>query len=79
MKGKRQKHVKKTLNFYRQFFNLDAPFTVVVDGTFCKAALEARMNILEQLPKYLDAQVNVVTSGCILEECKRFKDFGEFW
>ena len=37
---------------------------VAVDLTFCQAALQTKINIKEQLPKYLDGAVQL----CILQE-----------
>jgi U3 small nucleolar RNA-associated protein 23 len=37
-------------------------FHIIVDGTFCQAALQNKINIKEQLPKYLDAEIQL----CIL-------------
>lgn len=42
-----------------QFF---IPVYFPVDGTFCQAALQNKINIKEQLPKYLDAEIQL----CIL-------------
>jgi len=72
MKVKRQKTVKRTLLFYKNYFDVKPPYNVVVDGTFCKAALKYKINIMEQLPKYLDAQVNMHTTRCCLAECEYF-------
>lgn len=70
MKVKRQKHVRKILTFYRSYFGYRSPFQVLVDGTFCRAALNCKVNISEQLPKYLDAEVQLCTTRCVLAECE---------
>ena len=75
MKVKRQKHVRRILNFYRNNFGHAAPFNVLVDGTFCKAALVSKVNISEQIPKYLDAEVKLFTTKCTLAECEAFGEF----
>ena len=72
MKVKRHKHIKKTLNFYKTNFGLSAPYRVLIDGTFCKAALTNKINIREQLPKYLDAEVQICTTVCVKKECEAF-------
>ena len=71
-KIKRQRHVKKTMSFYRQNFGLEPPYTVLIDGTFCKEALNFKINIMEQLPKYLDAEVTLATTPCVKAECVTF-------
>jgi len=51
---------------------VQAPYHVLIDGTFCKAALKYQINISEQLPKYLDAEVRLQTTPCVLAECEYF-------
>lgn len=70
MKVKRQKHVRKILTFYKSYFGYHSPYEVLVDGTFCRAALNDKLNISEQLPKYLDAEVKLCTTRCVLAECE---------
>ncbi|XP_045159795.2 rRNA-processing protein UTP23 homolog [Mercenaria mercenaria] len=70
MKGKRQKNRKKCLLFYKNFFKFSPPYSVLIDGTFCKAALQNKINIRDQMPKYLDAEVKYFTTKCVLAECE---------
>ena len=72
MKVKRQKRVRKALQHYRITHSLVPPYHVLIDGTFCKAALRFQVNIAEQLPKYLDAEVKMKTTTCVLKECRAF-------
>ncbi|KAM4688905.1 rRNA-processing protein UTP23 homolog [Discoglossus pictus] len=62
MKIKRQKHAKKNLSFYRYNFRIREPYQVLLDGTFCQAALRNKIQIKEQLPKYLMGEVQLCTS-----------------
>ncbi|KAK2170927.1 hypothetical protein NP493_1125g00059 [Ridgeia piscesae] len=70
MKVKRQKHVRRILTFYKSGFGINAPYSVLIDGTFCKSALQFRINISEQLPKYLTSETKLYTTRCILAECE---------
>lgn len=70
MKGKRHKHQKRCLTFYKNFYKFTPPYSVLIDGTFCKAALKFKVNIRDQLPKYLDAEVKYFTTKCVLAECE---------
>ncbi len=70
MKVKRQKHLRKTLIFYKSYFNICAPYRVLIDGTFCKSALKFKLNIGEQLPKYFETEVRLYTTPCIIAECQ---------
>ncbi|ESP05308.1 hypothetical protein LOTGIDRAFT_208313 [Lottia gigantea] len=72
MKIKRQKTAYKILNYYKNTYEIKSPYKVLVDGTFCKACLAAKVNIMEQLPKYLDSDMTLMTTPCVLEECKAF-------
>ncbi|NP_001085419.1 UTP23, small subunit processome component L homeolog [Xenopus laevis] len=68
MKIKRQKHAKKYLTFYRFNFGVREPYQVLLDGTFCQAALKNKIQIKEQLPKYLMGEVQLCTSHCVIKE-----------
>jgi U3 small nucleolar RNA-associated protein 23 len=72
MKVKRQKHVRKALLFYRNNLGYTPPYHILIDGTFCKAALKFKINISEQLPKYMQAEVKIRTTQCVLAECELF-------
>ncbi|XP_071496425.1 rRNA-processing protein UTP23 homolog [Diadema antillarum] len=68
MKVKRYKHARKYLGFYRNNFNFREPHQILVDGTFTQMALLRKINIKEQMPKYLGGEVQLTTTNCILSE-----------
>ncbi|XP_042362117.1 rRNA-processing protein UTP23 homolog [Plectropomus leopardus] len=68
MKIKRQKQAKKTLSFYKYNFSFREPFQILIDGTFCQAALKNKIQIKEQMPKYLMGEVQLCTTSCALKE-----------
>lgn len=68
MKIKRQKQAKKTISFYKFNFNFREPFQILIDGTFCQAALKNKIQIKEQMPKYLMGEVQLCTTNCALKE-----------
>uniref|UniRef100_A0A1A8HLB8 rRNA-processing protein UTP23 homolog n=1 Tax=Nothobranchius kuhntae TaxID=321403 RepID=A0A1A8HLB8_NOTKU len=68
MKIKRQKQAKKTISFYKYNFNFREPFQLLIDGTFCQAALKNKIQIKEQMPKYLMGEVQLCTTNCALKE-----------
>ncbi|KAM4027230.1 rRNA-processing protein UTP23 homolog [Anomaloglossus baeobatrachus] len=68
MKITRQKHAKKNVNFYKHNFRFREPYQVLLDGTFCQAALKNKIQIKEQLPKYLMGEVQLCTTGCVIKE-----------
>ncbi|XP_053302070.1 rRNA-processing protein UTP23 homolog [Pleuronectes platessa] len=68
MKIKRQKQAKKTISFYKYNFSFREPFQILFDGTFCQAALKNKIQIKEQMPKYLMGEVQLCTTNCALKE-----------
>lgn len=58
----RQKHAKKIMGFYKHNFQFREPFQVLLDGTFCQAALRNKIQIREQLPGYLDGAAQLCTT-----------------
>uniref|UniRef100_A0A672PAJ6 rRNA-processing protein UTP23 homolog n=1 Tax=Sinocyclocheilus grahami TaxID=75366 RepID=A0A672PAJ6_SINGR len=68
MKIKRQKHAKKTISFYKYNFCFREPFQILIYGTLCQAALKNKIQIKEQLPKYLMGEVQLCTTNSALKE-----------
>ncbi|XP_028919805.1 rRNA-processing protein UTP23 homolog [Ornithorhynchus anatinus] len=68
MKLTRQKHAKKYLAFYRHNFGFRGPYRLLLDGTFCQAALRGRIQLREQLPRYLMDDTQLCTTRCVLKE-----------
>ncbi|XP_010898492.1 rRNA-processing protein UTP23 homolog [Esox lucius] len=74
MKIKRQKQAKKTISFYKYNFSFREPFQILIDGTFCQAALKNKIQIKEQLPKYLMGEVQLCTTNCAMKELESIKE-----
>ncbi|VDO65196.1 unnamed protein product [Heligmosomoides polygyrus] len=68
MKVKRIKRANRILTFFKYNYKIVPPFRVLVDGTFCNAALANKINLREQLPKYLGGVVEIATTKCVLAE-----------
>ncbi|KAJ7338074.1 hypothetical protein JRQ81_010616 [Phrynocephalus forsythii] len=68
MKITRQKHAKKNMGFYKYNFGFREPFQVLLDGTFCQAALRNKIQIRDQLPGYLGGAAQLCTTRCVLKE-----------
>ncbi|KAJ7395200.1 rRNA-processing protein UTP23 like protein [Pitangus sulphuratus] len=64
----RQKHAKKIMGFYKNSFQFREPFQVLLDGTFCQAALRNKIQIREQLPGYLGGAAQLCTTRCVIKE-----------
>ncbi|XP_003933164.1 rRNA-processing protein UTP23 homolog [Saimiri boliviensis] len=68
MKITRQKHAKKHIGFFRNNFGVREPYQILLDGTFCQAALRGRIQLREQLPRYLMGETQLCTTRCVLKE-----------
>ncbi|XP_004703868.1 rRNA-processing protein UTP23 homolog [Echinops telfairi] len=68
MKITRQKHAKKHLGFFHNNFGFREPYQLLLKGTFCQAALRGRIQLREQLPRYLMAETQLCTTRCVLKE-----------
>ncbi|KAL1767750.1 rRNA-processing protein UTP23-like [Sigmodon hispidus] len=68
MKITRQKHAKKHLGFFRNNFGVREPYQILLDGTFCQAALRGRIQLRDQLPRYLMGETQLCTTRCVLQE-----------
>ncbi|KAL0612371.1 LOW QUALITY PROTEIN: rRNA-processing protein UTP23-like protein [Plecturocebus cupreus] len=68
MKITRQKQAKKHLGFFRNNFGVHEPYQILLDGTFCQAALRGCIQLREQLPRYLMGETQLCTTRCVLKE-----------
>ncbi|KDR22590.1 rRNA-processing protein UTP23 homolog [Zootermopsis nevadensis] len=68
MKISRQKKVHRYLSFFSNNYGFRKPYQILIDGTFCYAALKNKFNIKEQTPKYLDGDVKLLTTQCVIHE-----------
>lgn len=70
MKIKRYKKVNRHLNFYNNNFGFRHPYQLLVDGTFCYAALKNQVNIADNLSRYLQADLKLLTTQCAIIEAE---------
>uniref|UniRef100_A0A131YNQ0 rRNA-processing protein UTP23 homolog n=1 Tax=Rhipicephalus appendiculatus TaxID=34631 RepID=A0A131YNQ0_RHIAP len=68
MRINRYRRVQRNLNFYKNAFGFRPPYQILVDGTFCAAALKYKVNIRDQMPKYLGDEVKLCTTVCAVTE-----------
>ncbi|GFS53485.1 rRNA-processing protein UTP23 homolog [Nephila pilipes] len=81
MKIKRTRRVKKCLNFYKNNFNFRSPYQVLVDSTFCFEALQCKIQIKDEIPRYLDdPNARLYTTPCVIMEAEGLghKAYGAF-
>ena len=77
MKTARQKKARRNLSFFINNFKFRPPFQILVDGTFAFAALENKFNIQEQLAKYFQAELKLLTTPCIILETEKLASFSK--
>ncbi|XP_054745221.1 rRNA-processing protein UTP23 homolog [Anastrepha obliqua] len=70
MKISRFKKSLKTLKFFVTNFDYHEPYQVLIDATFCQAALQNKVIIEEQLKKYFQSTIKLVTTQCIILEAE---------
>nr|XP_018908206.1 PREDICTED: rRNA-processing protein UTP23 homolog [Bemisia tabaci] len=68
MKLKRYKKVRKHLNFYCSHYGFHEPYQILIDGTFCHAALTDHLSVREQLQRYIGPEIKLLTTPCIIHE-----------
>uniref|UniRef100_A0A0N5AQQ7 rRNA-processing protein UTP23 homolog n=1 Tax=Syphacia muris TaxID=451379 RepID=A0A0N5AQQ7_9BILA len=75
MKIKRYKRVKRLVSIFRNNFDFKPPYRVLIDGTFAMAALNNKINLREQMPKYLCEEVVICVTPCVLAELEKLGSF----
>ena len=68
MGRKKDKWIKKTLNFYKFIFKFDSPYKVIIDGNFAAMALNKKFEMKFALEKLLDSKVILTIPSCIFTE-----------
>lgn len=71
MKITRYKKAGRYMSLYRNNFGFREPYQILLDGTFCQVALAHKVNIQDQVPKYLGGHCKLLTTACVIEETKR--------
>ncbi|XP_067625054.1 rRNA-processing protein UTP23 homolog [Eurosta solidaginis] len=70
MKISRFKKLHKTLTFFATNFEYREPYQILVDATFCQAALQNKVIIEDQLKKYFQTNMKLLTTQCIILEAE---------
>lgn len=68
MKINRTKRAQKHLQFYSNIFGFREPYQLLVDGTFCLQAIKYNIQIAQQIQKYLQVEIKIVTTACVIIE-----------
>jgi U3 small nucleolar RNA-associated protein 23 len=74
MGRKKNKWVKKVINFYRYVFKFEPPFNVLIDGNFVATMLKKKLELKEHLAKVLDENVHIVITSCIVSELREINE-----
>ena len=68
MGRRKDKWIKKTLNFYRFIFKFDSPYKIIIDGNFAAMALNKKFEMKTSLEKLLDEKIILIIPSCIFKE-----------
>ena len=68
MGRRKDKWIKKALNFYKFIFKFDSPFKIIIDGNFAAMALNKKFEMKSSLEKLLGEKVNLIIPSCIFKE-----------
>jgi U3 small nucleolar RNA-associated protein 23 len=68
MGRKKDKWIKKTINFYKYVFKFESPYKVIIDGNFAAMALNKKFEMKSSLEKLLDEKVMLIIPSCIFKE-----------
>ena len=68
MRIRRLKRASKRLSYYENCYNFRPPYQVVIDGTFSQCALKNKINLQEQMPKYLGKEIKMFSTACVITE-----------
>lgn len=68
MRIKRLKRASKRLSYYKNCFNFHPPYQIIIDGTISQVALKNKINLQEQMPKYLGDEVKMFSTACVITE-----------
>lgn len=71
MKIRRYKKVNKSIGFFANNFGFRQPYQLLTDGTFCFAALNNKINIANDVPKYLQSEIKLITTQCAIVETEK--------
>ena len=74
MGRKKDKWIKKTLNFYKFIFKFDLPYKIIIDGNFAAIALNKKFEIKSSLEKLLDEKVILIIPNCIFKEVQSLEN-----
>ncbi|KAG2198059.1 hypothetical protein INT47_011894 [Mucor saturninus] len=76
MSPKSHRSNKKIVHAYSVGFGFRPPYQILLDGDFCKAALEKQIYIKDELPVLMTGLTRLVVTDCILQDIKgRGHDF----
>ena len=74
MGRRKDKWIKKTINFYRFIFKFDSPYKIIIDGNFAAMALNKKFEMKSSLEKLLDDKVNLIIPSCIFKEVQSLEN-----
>ena len=74
MGRRKDKWIKKAINFYRFIFKFDSPYKIIIDGNFAAMALNKKFEMKSSLEKLLDDKVTLIIPSCIFKEVQSLEN-----
>lgn len=71
MKITQKRKVNRYMSFFRNNFGFHTPYQILIDGPFCLAALEGQVRVGEQLSKYFQCELKLLTTSCVILEMEK--------
>ena len=71
MKIKRQKFIRKYCKFYWLNYKIRPPYKIILDFLFLQSCVEGKILLREQMPKLMQADVDLCTTRCIIEDLRK--------
>jgi len=71
----RLKKARKRMKIYKSCFGFREPYQVLVDGTFCQAAITNKAFVQQSIGFIFKGQVKFLTTPCVIKESEKLGSF----
>jgi len=75
MRVTRLKKARKRMKIYKSSFGFREPYQVLVDGTFCQAAITNKAFVQQSIGFIFKGQVKFLTTPCVIKESEKLGSF----
>ena len=68
MGRKKDKLIKRVVNFYNNVFKFTSPLKIILDGNFIAISFKKKLDLKENLQKLIDEKTHLIITSCIAKE-----------